>query len=88
MRVLETYGDGPGIGEHPARRKKRQPYIVWGYRLPFFLGPEGEGKSRLGGELRREERRFSRTWDGVDREKQRDRRRPLRRGPPPPSTLA
>jgi hypothetical protein len=51
-----------------ARRQERQPDTVWSYGLPFFPAPGGEGKSRLGGELRHEEHRLSRTGQRVDRD--------------------
>ena len=34
-----------------ARRQEREPDTVWGYGLPFFQAPEGEGKSSASGEL-------------------------------------
>jgi hypothetical protein len=47
---------------------RAQAYIVCNYGLPFSTAPRGEGKSRLGGELRREEQRLSRTGERVDRD--------------------
>jgi hypothetical protein len=56
--VLETNGDEQGTRENLARKQKRQPDNVCNNGVPLSPAPGGVGKSRLGGELRREEQRY------------------------------
>jgi hypothetical protein len=66
--VSETYGHGQGTISNLARRHDRELDTVCIYGLLFFPAPGGVGKSRLGGELRREEQRYLRqgsAWIGT-----------------------
>jgi hypothetical protein len=67
--MMETDGDKPGIGENRARREERKPDTVSKLGPSLITTPGGEGKSRLGGELGREDQRFSRTVECVDMDK-------------------
>jgi hypothetical protein len=68
MHVLEnSRRKDRGQEKTVARRHELQPNTVGGYGFFFVPAPEGGEKPKLGGELRREERRLSLMRVCIDR---------------------